>query len=75
MVDLSEGDMRRSITLLQTAHRYTPTIEVDTIDHLAGVVPLAAVEQVLTAAQGGHEKIIAMIEVSAVRRLHCARFV
>ena len=70
LVALSDGDLRRSITLLQSAHRFhgtddTTLVEADDVRELANVVPTQAVDQLWTAAQGtAFDAVVTAVDVS-----------
>ncbi|KAJ3282791.1 replication factor C subunit 4 [Borealophlyctis nickersoniae] len=53
LVRISDGDLRRAIMLLQSAHRLYQgePITEDSISEIAGVVPASQIEQVLSAWQ------------------------
>jgi len=51
IIRVVEGDMRKSITLLQSASRFANEITVETINELAGVVPESVVENFISATK------------------------
>ena len=51
IIRVTEGDMRKSITLLQSASRFSEEITVDVISELAGVVPDDVIDKLLNATK------------------------
>lgn len=56
LLKLTNGDLRQSITLLQSAAGFAPVVTKDILSELAGVVPDNIVSKVIEVAEIGNQK-------------------
>lgn len=56
LLKTTEGDLRRSITLLQSAAGFKTVITTDLVNELAGIVPQHVVKRVLGVVESGNQK-------------------
>lgn len=58
LLAVTSGDLRQSITLLQSAAGFAPVVSSDILRELAGVVPKPVIEQLVSVARSGNQKAI-----------------
>ncbi|KAM4772345.1 replication factor C subunit 4 isoform 3-T3 [Rhinophrynus dorsalis] len=74
LVEVSEGDLRKAITFLQSATRLTggKEITVQVVTEIAGVVPKETLDGVLTACQSGSFEKLETVVKNLINNGHAA---
>lgn len=70
--DVSDGDLRRAITLLQTAHRLGEPIGVSLLEELAGRIPKTLLHQALHLCRSPDPHALAtFLKQSVIKQAYC----
>lgn len=58
LIELAGGDLRQSITFMQSAHRLRQdaVIETGDVEDIAGIVPPSDIERLLASCRGGYKE-------------------